>query len=201
MTPQPSALAALQRYDWYFEGTNKAAIGPAVNGCFLKYADVAAADILPDEITVVSGDHWWNAKREGNHYRTLDVAWPTQAQREAYAYSYRLGDQTFLCNINPATFAKRDGFPAPTDITPLYPSPSTAADDPNTCVLCKCRLPDAALREALDTCVTALDWIARRWDDSKTMAACADDAYEMKSEAAMALEKSGARTLLAGDKT
>lgn len=71
-----------------------------------------------------------------------------------------------------------DAAPTP----PVNPSPSTAA-----------------LREALDTCVTALDWIARRWDDSKTMAACADDAYEMKSEAAMALEKSGASTLLAGD--
>lgn len=101
MTPQPSALAALKRYT------------------------IEAHAVFGTLVAEALERDW------GEYVRWNDVlaAWPTQAQGEAYAYSYRLGDQTFLCNINPATFAKRDGFPAPTDITPLYthPSPSTAA--------------------------------------------------------------------------
>lgn len=139
MTPQPSALAALQRYD-----------------CEYK-----------------SGS--WDMRRNDNGdyvlFDAVEAAWPTQAQGEAVAWQYRFRDGltrgwSAWRNCDNTWAAQANQFPDH-EARALYthPSPSTAADDPNTCVLCKCRLPDAALREALNRTQRRVVCAAIRLDD------------------------------------
>lgn len=107
-TPQPSALASLQRYERRApDGSNK-----------YRYY------FLVDEVIAA-----WAAQDEQPYfdYNTvhgLHPAWPTQAQGEAVAFRKRYSDGTFTAWMDIALWSPGDKV---AEYAYTHPSPSTAA--------------------------------------------------------------------------